>query len=150
MDSHRSCRCRRVIQLPLFGGDRNIMSGSSRQRSESVRGSLIARSKLGPHAFEVAEMRQRRRQPGRASRSSRPIVSFSAARGSHAPTRRRDTTERLEHTRHGKYAMWDAHCRMPSQSPEGWSVCICGTRITVNGMGQHIDAHVPILPRREN
>lgn len=37
-----------------------------------------------------------------------------------------------------KYAMHDAGCRMPTQSPEGWSVCFCGTRITVNGVDDHV------------
>ncbi len=39
-----------------------------------------------------------------------------------------------------KYAMWDAGCRMPTQSPDGWSVCFCGARITVNSMSDHIRA----------
>lgn len=39
-----------------------------------------------------------------------------------------------------KYAMWDAGCRMPTQSPEGWSVCFCGTRITTNRVSDHIRA----------
>lgn len=39
-----------------------------------------------------------------------------------------------------KYAMWDAGCRMPTQSPEGWSVCFCGTRITTNSVSDHIRA----------
>jgi len=34
--------------------------------------------------------------------------------------------------------MWGAGCRMPTQSPEGWSVCFCGARITVNGVDNHI------------
>lgn len=46
-----------------------------------------------------------------------------------------------------KYTMWDAHCRMPTQSPEGWSVCFCGARITVNSVSDHIRmAHMGTKP----
>lgn len=37
-----------------------------------------------------------------------------------------------------KYAMWDAGCRMPTQSPDGWSHCFCGARITIRGIEDHI------------
>ena len=39
-----------------------------------------------------------------------------------------------------KYAMWDAGCRMPTQSPDGWSHCFCGARITISGVTDHIRA----------
>lgn len=39
-----------------------------------------------------------------------------------------------------KYAMHDAGCRMPTQSPDGWSHCFCGARITISGVMDHIRA----------
>ena len=51
-------------------------------------------------------------------------------------------TEWLEHQAFTawKYAMHDAGCRMPTQSPEGWSHCFCGARITSAGLTDHIRA----------
>lgn len=37
-----------------------------------------------------------------------------------------------------KYAMWDAKCRMPTQSTNGRSKCYCGADITINETGDHI------------
>lgn len=37
-----------------------------------------------------------------------------------------------------KLAMHNAGCRMPTQSPEGWSHCFCGARITTNSTSDHI------------
>lgn len=45
-----------------------------------------------------------------------------------------------------KYAMWKAKCRMPMQSPEGWSHCFCGARITTAGVDDHVRAaHMRVL-----
>lgn len=51
-------------------------------------------------------------------------------------------TEWLEQQAHTawKYAMHDAGCRLPTQSPDGWSHCFCGARITVAGVPDHIRA----------
>lgn len=39
-----------------------------------------------------------------------------------------------------KYTMWAAGCRMAMQSPEGWSHCFCGARITTVGISEHVRA----------
>lgn len=39
-----------------------------------------------------------------------------------------------------KYAMWKANCRMPTQSPDGWSHCFCGARITIASVPDHVRA----------
>lgn len=39
-----------------------------------------------------------------------------------------------------KYAMHDAGCRLPTQSPDGWSHCFCGVRITAAGVPDHVRA----------
>jgi len=49
-----------------------------------------------------------------------------------------------------KYAMWDAGCRMPTQSPDGWSVCFCGARITAASSGTHIRAAHMTVKGRSN
>jgi hypothetical protein len=39
-----------------------------------------------------------------------------------------------------KYAMWDAGCRLPTQTVEGRSHCFCGAEIEVRNMAEHIYA----------
>jgi hypothetical protein len=37
-----------------------------------------------------------------------------------------------------KYAMWDAGCRMPTQTVDGWSKCFCGASIDTKSSFDHI------------
>ncbi len=39
-----------------------------------------------------------------------------------------------------KYAMWDAGCRMPTQSADGRSQCFCGETIGISDTSQHVYA----------
>jgi hypothetical protein len=39
-----------------------------------------------------------------------------------------------------KYAMWDAGCKLPTQTAEGRSRCFCGAEIGIGDMDQHIYA----------
>jgi hypothetical protein len=39
-----------------------------------------------------------------------------------------------------KYAMWDAVCRMPTQTVDGWSKCFCGAAISNKTSVEHIRA----------
>ena len=39
-----------------------------------------------------------------------------------------------------KYAMWDAGCKLPTQTADGRSRCFCGAEITTADMDQHICA----------
>jgi len=36
--------------------------------------------------------------------------------------------------------MWDAGCRLPTQTADGRSRCFCGAEIGIADMGQHIYA----------
>jgi hypothetical protein len=43
-----------------------------------------------------------------------------------------------------KYAMWDAGCKLPTQSAEGRSRCVCGAAIDIPGTPPHVyAAHLP-------
>jgi hypothetical protein len=37
-----------------------------------------------------------------------------------------------------KYAMWDAHCRLPTQTPSGRSQCFCGSEINIDNAREHV------------
>jgi hypothetical protein len=37
-----------------------------------------------------------------------------------------------------KYAIWDAGCRMPTQTVDGWTKCFCGAAIDNNSAHDHI------------
>jgi len=39
-----------------------------------------------------------------------------------------------------KYAMWDAGCKLPTQSAEGRSRCFCGKAIDIPGTPRHVYA----------
>jgi hypothetical protein len=39
-----------------------------------------------------------------------------------------------------KYAMWDAHCRLPTQIPSGISQCFCGAEISIDNVRAHVYA----------
>jgi hypothetical protein len=44
-----------------------------------------------------------------------------------------------------KYAMWDAHCRLPTQTPSGRSQCFCGSEISFDNVREHVyAAHMDI------
>jgi hypothetical protein len=44
-----------------------------------------------------------------------------------------------------KYAMWDAGCKLPTQTADGRSRCFCGAEIGIADMDQHIcAAHMEI------
>jgi hypothetical protein len=39
--------------------------------------------------------------------------------------------------------MWDAGCKLPTQTADGRARCFCGTEITISDMAEHIyDAHM--------
>src|ERR1700752_306912 len=37
-----------------------------------------------------------------------------------------------------KYAMWDAGCKLPTQTKDGWTTCFCGAIINNNTSGDHM------------
>ena len=37
-----------------------------------------------------------------------------------------------------KYAMWDAGCRMPTQTVDGWTKCFCGAAINNKSSRDHV------------
>jgi hypothetical protein len=37
-----------------------------------------------------------------------------------------------------KYAMWDAGCKMPTQTPDGRSRCFCGAEIETKTASEHV------------
>jgi hypothetical protein len=39
-----------------------------------------------------------------------------------------------------KYAMWDAGCKLPTQTAEGRSRCFCGAEITIANIDEHVYA----------
>jgi hypothetical protein len=39
-----------------------------------------------------------------------------------------------------KYSMWDAGCRMPTQTVDGWTKCFCGAAISNKSSVDHIRA----------
>jgi hypothetical protein len=42
-----------------------------------------------------------------------------------------------------KYAMWDAGCKLPARSADGWARCFCGAEIDIASMDKHTyDAHM--------
>jgi hypothetical protein len=87
---------------------------------------------------------------GAADKFDEARAAFQAAWDRVAPTvtqADRDAFRYQEAFTAWKYAMHDAGCRMPTQSPEGWSVCFCGARITVNGVADHIRAAHMIAKR---
>jgi hypothetical protein len=46
-----------------------------------------------------------------------------------------------------KYAMREAHCKMPTQNTDGRSRCFCGTEITTDSMPDHVrTAHMGTNP----
>jgi hypothetical protein len=45
-----------------------------------------------------------------------------------------------------KYAMWDAGCRMPTQSTSGRARCFCGATIDIQGTATHVYAAHMMAP----
>jgi hypothetical protein len=42
-----------------------------------------------------------------------------------------------------KYRMWDTGHRLPTQSTDGWSTCVCGAAVTIGSVPDHArSAHV--------
>jgi hypothetical protein len=42
-----------------------------------------------------------------------------------------------------KYRMWDTGHRLPTQSTDGWSTCVCGAAVTIGSVPDHVrSAHV--------
>jgi hypothetical protein len=39
-----------------------------------------------------------------------------------------------------KYAMWDAGCKLPTQTADGRARCFCGAEITIADMDEHVYA----------
>lgn len=46
-----------------------------------------------------------------------------------------------------KYAMWDAGCKMPMQTVDEWTKCLCGAPISVKSTVEHIQGrHMEGMP----
>jgi hypothetical protein len=86
--------------------------------------------------------------PGDATNGT--ATNFDAARAAFESAwsvflSKRTETDFLEHRRHRawtawKYAMWDAGCKLPTQSADGRGRCFCGAEIDIASMDQHIYA----------
>jgi hypothetical protein len=86
--------------------------------------------------------------PGDATNGT--ATSFEAARAAFESAwsvflSKRTEADFLEYRRHRastawKYAMWDAGCKLPTQTADGRARCFCGAEIDITSMDPHIYA----------